>query len=278
LEKFLISPLRTLLFTPATRPERFAKAAQVGADVLIIDLEDAVAPRDKSRARDNVIAALPELATSSAACAIRINGLDTRAGLADLMALLESAVQPKILILPKIDAASKVSMVDRLLSESASDTKLIGLIESAAGIKRIDDIANATPRLCALMLGAADLAADYGCGAQAFTLEIARVHLVQACALAGIAPIDSPFFAIDDIDGLHQEAERAVDMGFAGKAAIHPNQIQVIGMAFTPTPESIDRARVVLSVMEKGVGTVDGKMVDEAMARWARRVLVHLAE
>jgi (S)-citramalyl-CoA lyase len=265
--------LRSALFTPATHPERFAKAEEAGADLLIIDLEDAIAPKDKKSARASAFTTLNAAKKTPFPCIIRINGLDTSAGLCDVLELLASPVQPEFLLLPKTESAAHLQIVDRLLSEKGLSTKLIGLIESAVGLKAISDIAHATPRLAALMFGAADLAADLGCGPFAANLTFARASLVSACATAAIAAIDSPFFDIRDLAGLERAAFQAADMGFAGKAAIHPSQVAAINLAFTPTSDEIDEARAILIENQRGVGQVNGVMVDEAVARKARRVL-----
>jgi (S)-citramalyl-CoA lyase len=265
--------LRSALFTPATHPERFAKAEEVGADLLIIDLEDAIAPKDKKSARATAFTTLNAAKEMPFPCIIRINGLDTSAGLFDVLELLASPVQPEFLLLPKTESAAHLQIVDRLLSEKGLSTKLIGLIESAVGLEAVSDIAHATPRLTALMFGAADLAADLGCGPFAANLTFARVSLVSACATAAIAAIDSPFFDIRDLSGLERAALQAADMGFAGKAAIHPSQIAAINQAFTPTADEIAAARAILIENCRGVGQVNGVMVDEAVARQARRVL-----
>jgi (S)-citramalyl-CoA lyase len=265
--------LRSALFTPATHPERFTKAEEVGADLLIIDLEDAIAPKDKKSARATAFTTLNAAKETPFPCIIRINGLDTSAGLCDVLELLASPVQPEFLLLPKTESAAHLQIVDRLLSEKGLSTKLIGLIESVVGLKAVSDIAHATPRLAALMFGAADLAADLGCGPFAANLTFARVSLVSACATAAIAAIDSPFFDIRDLAGLERAALQAADMGFAGKAAIHPSQVAAINLAFTPTSDEIDEARAVLIENQRGVGQVNGVMVDEAVARNARRVL-----
>src|SRR6476661_5333714 len=147
-------PIRTRswLFTPATRPERFVKAAEAGADVLLIDLEDAVAPRDKSAARTT---ALDQRAGTLRA--LRINGLDTRAGISDLDALLGSAASPDFLVLPKTETAGHLQILDRLLTAVGKATRLVGLIESARGLAAVEAISTATPRLAGLMFGAADM-------------------------------------------------------------------------------------------------------------------------
>lgn len=270
--------LRSALFTPATHPERFAKAEEVDADILIIDLEDAIAPKDKKSARATAFITLNAAKETRFPCIIRINGLDTSAGLCDVLELLASPVQPEFLLLPKTESAAHLQIVDRLLSEKGLSTKLIGLIESAVGLKAVSDIAHATPRLAALMFGAADLAADLGCGPFAANLTFARVSLVSACATAAIAAIDSPFFDIRDLAGLERAALQAADMGFAGKAAIHPSQIAAINQAFTPTADEIVAARAILIENCRGVGQVNGVMVDEAVARQARRVLVRAGQ
>ena len=265
--------LRSGLFTPATRAERFSKAAETGADLLFIDLEDSVAQADKEHARDQAIAALLMPRSTHTAQALRINSIKTRAGLTDLIALIESGAYPDVLLLPKTESAAEVSLVDDILRQSKADTRLIPLVESAKGLRALDEIAGATDRMIAIMLGAADLAADLGCSPDASNLNIARASLVSACAIAGIAAMDSPYFDVRDAEGLIREAEKARNMGFIGKAAIHPNQVAAINTIFSPSPEAIARAHKVLEINEKGVGTLDGQMIDEAIARQARRIV-----
>jgi (S)-citramalyl-CoA lyase len=268
------APIRTRswLFTPATRPERFAKAAEIGADVLLIDLEDAVAPRDKGAARTT---ALDRLAGPRAGTlrALRINGLDTRAGIADLDALLGSAASPDFLVLPKTETAGHVQILDRLLTAVGKATRLVGLIESARGLAALEAISTATPRLAGLMFGAADMSADLGAATTWQPLVYARGRLIAVCASADILAIDSPFFELHDEAGLKQEVTAAVALGFSAKAAIHPAQIGPINAALTPSAGAVEKARAVIAVNAKGVGTVDGEMIDEAVARKARRTL-----
>lgn len=264
---------RTWLFTPATRPERFAKAKDSGADVLLIDLEDAVAPRDKDEARRAALNALSATTRPAARIALRVNALDSAQGLADLSAVLATDAAPDFLVLPKTESATHLHILDRLLSTRAFDTLLVGLVESARGLQAANAIATATPRLHGLMLGTADLAADLGTEPAWEPLLYARSHLVAACAAGGIAAIDTPFFDLRDADGLAVEARRAVSLGFVAKAAIHPNQVAAINAALTPTEQQVAEARAVLTENKKGVGTVSGRMIDEAVARRARRIL-----
>lgn len=266
-------PHRSWLFTPATRPERFAKAGQSDADILILDLEDAVAPVDKDTAR---VAALAYLIQSSAGRprrALRLNGLDTPAGLADLSALLASSADPEFVVLPKTESAAHLRIVDRLLTGAHKQARLVGLIESARALADVDAIATSTSRLSALLVGGADMAADLGAEVAWEALLLARTRVVAACALAHVAPIDSPFFDIDDTGALQQEIRRSVALGFAGKAAIHPRQVGLINAALTPSIAEIEKARAILVENSKGVGVIDGQMIDEAVARRARRTI-----
>ena len=264
---------RSWLFTPATHSDRFAKASQAGADVAILDLEDAVAPKDKAQARTTALDYLARNPADGALHALRINGLDTRSGISDLDALLGSSAAPNFVVLPKTETAGHLQILDRLLTAAGKDTRLIGLIESAYGLAKVEAIATATPRLTGLMLGAADMAADLGAATAWEPLAFARGRLIAACALAGLTPIDSPFFDLHDEAGLKHEVAASVALGFAAKAAIHPAQIGAINAALTPSAEAVERARAILAENAKGVGTVDGQMIDEAVARKARRTL-----
>ena len=272
-----VSASRSWLFTPGTRPDRFAKASAVGADVAIIDLEDSVAPNEKESAREVALGYLASPRNARARIALRINGLDKAAGVADVNALLHRRTWPDFLVLPKTETSGHLQILDRLLAAAGANTRLIGIVESAAGLAAVEAISAATPRLAGLMLGAADLAADLGADAAWEPLAFARSRLVAASALHAVMPIDSPFFDIHDERGLREETGRAVALGFEAKAAIHPNQIAIINTALTPTEAAVAKARAIIAENAKGVGTVGGEMIDEAVARKARRVLAAAA-
>jgi (S)-citramalyl-CoA lyase len=263
---------RSWLFTPGTRADRFDRAAASGADVLIIDLEDAVAPAEKPAARTSAIQFCRER-SGTIQHAIRVNAIDSRAGLADIEALLGHARALDFVILPKVESAAHLRILDALLTEAGLPARLVALVETARGVAAVEDIAAATARLAGVMFGAADFAADLGASADWAALLYARGKLVTACAMAGIAAIDAPFFAIDDAGGLREEAAAAAALGFAGKAAIHPAQVAAINAGFTPSAGALETARRILAACETGVGQVDGRMVDAAMARQARRIL-----
>ena len=264
---------RSWLFTPATRPDRFAKAAAAGVDVAILDLEDSVAPADKDRARDTALNFLLGRKPDGIKHALRINGLDTAAGFRDVDALIKAGAAPDYLVLPKTESAGDLQILDRLLTVASIATKLVDIVESVRALAAVEAIAAATPRLAGLMLGAADMAADMGVATAWEPLAFVRARLVAACAPGGVTAIDAPYFDAHDTDGLKRGIARAVAFGFQAKAAIHPGQIAPINAALTPTPEAIEKAHAILAENSKGVGTVGGQMIDEAVARKARRIL-----
>jgi (S)-citramalyl-CoA lyase len=268
-----ILSLKSWLFTPATKADRFGRAAEVHADALIIDLEDAVALSDKQKARTAALQYLEQPAQGRLPCALRINAPVTRTGIEDLHLLLESSAAPDYIILPKCDSPAFISMVRVLLDQAAKKTEIIALIESAKGVEAIPDIVKSDVKPVGLLFGAADMAADLGAKTTWETLFFVRSRILQVAASAGVLVVDSPFFDIADLEGLKRETKAAEDLGFHGKAAIHPKQIYIINEVFTPSAEEVARARQILTVNQQGVGSVDHQMVDEAVARKARLVL-----
>jgi (S)-citramalyl-CoA lyase len=265
--------LKSWLFTPATKADRFGRAAEVHADALIIDLEDAVALADKQKARTAAVQYLEQPAESRLPCALRINAPVTRTGIEDLHSLLESSAAPDYIILPKCDSPGFVSMVRSLLDQAAKETQIVALIESAKGVEALPDIVKSDVRPVALLFGAADMAADLGAKTAWETLLFVRSRIVQVAASAGVVVVDTPFFDIADLEGLKRETKAAADLGFNGKAAIHPKQISIINEVFAPSAEEVAKARQILAVNQQGVGSVDHQMVDEAVARKARLTL-----
>ena len=275
--------VRSLLFVPGNRPERFAKAAAGGADGIIIDLEDAVGPPDKDVARAEVTAWLRTrhgvLRPGVLAC-VRINSVFTEFGLKDMLALVEATRAghaPDVVVLPKVESAIEVQLAARHLKPaSGAPPVLVALIESGAGLKAAVEIARAAPTLGALAFGGADLAADLRATLAWEPMLAHRSRLVQAAAMAGIGAIDVPWLDIADEAGLATECARVRAMGFTGKLAIHPRQVEPVNTAFTPTAEEIEHARGVLAAFEAaagGVCTYRGKMIDEPVVAGARRTL-----
>lgn len=278
--------MRSWLFTPATRPDRFANAKKSGVDVLIVDLEDAIQPDQKTAARHEVrqlldapdSGALPTLA-------VRINSPRTRWGLDDLLMLLDAARAPHFILLPKIESAAEVTQVGALLDEARKACKLVPMIESARGLDAAASIAQASVpsvlgsnvHIAALNFGAADYASDVGAQPASLALQWARCRIASACAQAGVPALDSPCFAIHDAAILQTELDFASTNGFVGKTAIHPSHVAPINAAFTPSAQRVEWAKRVIDACDAGAAVVDGRMVDEAIAREARRVLAAIS-
>ena len=256
-----ITTIRTPLFVPANRPERFARAAASGADAIILDLEDAVAPDAKDAARAALRRDFTDLPVI-----VRINAAGTAAHDADLAAM--AALCPDAVMLPKAESAAGCQAVARALNAMP----LIALIESARGLAHARDIA-ATPGVVRLAFGSVDFCADLGCAHLPELLLPARSELVLAARLAGIAaPIDGVTVQLDDPQISHDDAAHARALGMTGKLCIHPRQIAPVRRAFAPSDAEIDWARRVLTSGE-GAVSVDGAMVDEPVRLRARAIL-----
>lgn len=262
---------RSWLFTPGSRPDRFRKAAATQAEALILDLEDAVAEADKAEARTHVLEFLRNPGAVRQKIAVRINPLDRAVGLEDLAALARLGPALAYVVIPKAEEPAELLLAARVLADAGSSADIVALVESARGVARAHELACASPRLAALLFGAADYAADLGQQVDLFQPDMARATVVNAAAAGGIAAIDSPFFAIDRPDALIAECSKVRALGFHGKAAIHPVQLEAIGV-FMPTIAELDLARRILDAAPHGVGMLDGKMIDIAMVRWARRI------
>jgi (S)-citramalyl-CoA lyase len=268
---------RSWLFTPATRPERFSKAREVGSDVLIVDLEDAVALDQKNGARASVEALLKEWAKrlDLPKLAVRINHPHSLLGHDDLGMLAASASAPEFIMVPKVESTEQIQSVVSLFRDVNRSVLIVPLVESIKGLNRVDAIAGCDS-VHSVMFGAADYASDARVQPDSLAMQLARCRVASACAMAGVKAIDAPCFAIHDAQALHDDLTFAQKNGFSAKAAIHPSHIEAINMAFTPSAARIDWARRVIAVSERGAGVVDGRMVDEAIAREAREVLAYI--
>lgn len=268
-----VQAIRSWLFTPATKADRFGRAAEAGADALIVDLEDGVGPSQKRQARSAALQYLEGLPAGGPPCALRINSVRTRAGLDDLQSFLNSTGKPDFLILPKCESVGEIEFLAALLTEAGKTAEILIQIETAKGVAALEAIARSEHRPGAFIFGAADMAADLGAQPQWESLLWVRSRIVHAAALGGIAIVDSPFFDFGDRDGLLHEAALAARLGFHSKCAIHPAQVSIINEVFTPSGEEIRKAQEILDATRHGAGSVSGQMVDEATARSARLVL-----
>jgi citrate lyase beta subunit len=266
--------LRSLLFVPASRPDRFAKALAAGADLVCADIEDAVAPPDKPAARAAALAFLREAAPAQPR-AVRMNGLRTPEGIADLAAIAGLGAANGVLLLPKAEHREEIAILDAVLSASGSTLSLIPLIESARGIHNAPGIA-ASPRVAALFLGGVDLAAELGVAPDATGLGTARGLLVLAARGAGVGLIDVPSLDVRDAEAGGRDALAARRLGFTAKAVLHPAQVAAVNAAFTPTAAEIAEAARYLRAFadaKGGVATLDGKLVEKPVIKRMEQVI-----
>jgi citrate lyase subunit beta/citryl-CoA lyase len=274
--------LRSLLFVPGDRADRFAKAAASGADALILDLEDAVAASAKDAARAAVGAWLGEGA--SLPRFVRINPVDGPLARADLDAL--AGTRPDGIMVPKAEGAATIAMLDPLLAERGlSDVPLLPIAtETPAAIFQLGSYGAVAHRLAGITWGAEDLPAAIGAatsreadGRYTAPYEMARSLTLFGAHAAGVAAIDTVYPAIRDEAGLAAYAARAARDGFTGMMAIHPAQVAAINAAFTPSAEAVARAQAIVDAFaanpDAGALQVDGRMVDAPHLTQARRVL-----
>ena len=273
---------RSTLYTPGDEPEKMRKSLTTDADAVVFDLEDAVAPAEKSYAREAIGEMLSETHTETEV-GVRINTLDT-GGATDIRAIAGGDTDPDMIALPMVESVEETVKLGSLLEAMDSDALVTAIVETGRGLVNAPEIA-ASEYVDVLGLGAEDLAAELGATRTAKGEEIihARQQVVTAAASGGIPCLDTVFTDIGDRDGLREDAERSVQVGFDGKIAIHPSQVGPINEAFTPPAERIEWARKVLEAKqeaadsEKGVFEVDGQMIDPPLIAQAQRV-VDLAE
>jgi (S)-citramalyl-CoA lyase len=266
---------RSLLFVPGLRPDRYLKALETQADCVCVDLEDAVAQGRKDESRELSLPLFSER-THQPERVLRVNGLRTVDGLRDLLAVVELAARPDALMLPKIKHAEEIRWLDELLTSKTIPMNLQVIIETADGLANAAEIAAASERVVALVFGAVDLSAELRSSQAWESLLYARSRVVHAAARAGIDAIDVPFLDLKDADALHLEARRSQQLGFTGKAAIHPAQLDVIHQVFSPTAEEVAKARRILARFAEstdGLVVVDGQLIEKPVVRAMQRVV-----
>ena len=268
---------RSLLFVPGLRPDRFVKALDSGADIVCVDLEDAVARNRKDEGRSLTLPLFAQRGYGHVEQMMRINALSTPEGLKDLTAIIESGAPPQSIMIPTIKSAEEVQLIEALLSTGAARyVRFCVIIETNQGLERAFDIARSSARIDSMILGAVDMSADLRCQKVWQALLYTRSRLVHAAASAGIDLLDVPFLTLDDPEGLREEANACAQLGFTGKASIHPNQLAIIHQAFTPDEKTIAKARKVCAAFEQGdtgLVVVDGELIELPVVRSMYRVL-----
>jgi citrate lyase beta subunit len=270
-------PRRSLLFVPGLQPNLYPKALGAGADIVCVDLEDAVAQPRKAEAR---AATLPMFAEDTGYPEVermlRINPISTVDGLKDLLALNECAAPPPSIMIPKPGSAHEIRLYDELLGGACADIEFHVIIESSEGLENVHEIAQASPRIKSLLFGAVDLSASLRSEKTWETMLYARSRVAHAAARFDLDLIDVPYLNLDDAEGHAAEARASRALGFTGKAAIHPKQIPVLNEIFTPLPELVDRARRIIAEFAAnttGLLVVDGELIERPVLRSMERVV-----
>ena len=283
-------PRRCGLFVPGSSARMLAKAASLGADELVLDLEDSVAPTVKQQARRQVVEALQ---TPLGRSAVRVNEVGSQYVLDDIRDLVTAPVPPDSLVVPKVESRDDVVFLDRLLAGLEQLTgraapRLQLLVETARGLRRVDELLSVSARVEAVVLGYADLAASlrrdaYDTTQAPETWLPYQASVVAAARAAGVRAVDGPHLVLDDETGLVAAARRARVLGFDAKWAVHPAQLPVISAAFRVDEDELRAAHEVLAAAgaaDQAVGalSVQGRMVDEAVLKQARNVLEQAGE
>ncbi|MDE1941704.1 MAG: CoA ester lyase [Betaproteobacteria bacterium] len=301
---------RSELAVPGSNPGLFEKAARSAADVIFLDLEDAVAPDDKAQARKNIIQALHDVDWGQKTMMIRINGLDTHYMYRDVVDIVETCPRLDMILIPKVGVPQDVYALDMLVTQieqATGRTRRIGfeaLIETALGMANVEAIAQASSRLEAMSFGVADYAASTrarttvigGVNKDSGVLtdkdaagrrdyywtdpwHAAQTRMLVACRAYGLRPVDGPFGDFGDPEGYVAAANRAAVLGYEGKWAIHPTQIELANQVFTPSEAEITKARRIMEAMEqaaregRGAVSLDGRLIDIASIRMAEGLL-----
>ncbi|KMK65492.1 CoA ester lyase [Puniceibacterium sp. IMCC21224] len=289
---------RSTLAVPASNVAMIQKAADSNADVVFLDLEDAVAPNDKEQARKNCIEALNDIdwKAKNKVTSVRINGLDTHYMYRDVVDVMEQAGSKlDVILIPKVGLPADVYMVEAMCNQiemAMGYTRKVGLealIETPLGMANVEALAAAPSRLEAMHFGVADYAAFH----KARTVNIGGLNpnypgdqwhaalsrMTTACRAYGLRPIDGPFGDFSDPDGFRDACKRGAALGIEGKWAIHPSQIDMANEEYSPTPAEVKRAeRILVALKEaaaqgKGAASLDGKMIDAASEKMANNVL-----
>lgn len=282
---------RSMLFLPGNTPNMLVNGAFLGADAVILDLEDAVAPSEKDAARVLVRNTIRYMDFRGCEVIVRINAVDSDFWQADLDEILPQ--KPDLILLPKSSSAQDVLAADAYIGQkeaalgfAPNTVRLMPLIETALGVENAFSIASACPRVAALFLGAEDLTADLRCQRTKAGREIeyARTRLVVAARAANVDVYDTPFTDVNDDEGIQTDAAYAKALGFTGKASISPRHVEVINRVFSPTEKEIDYAYEVMDAIrlakEQGRGAIAlrGKMIDAPIVARAEQTIAAARE
>ena len=270
---------RSFIFCPGNKPDMIPKALSSGADMVCIDLEDAIIPEHKSISRDSTVKAFENLLSpKDVETLIRINDVNSKDGIEDINAILNSKNTATGLMLPKIQSVEEDKNLEKQIIESKKNLNLHIIIETNMGLENSWSIAHSSPLIKSLLFGGVDMSADLGCNGDWFSLLYARSRVVHAAAGAGIDSIDVPFLDLEDMEGMNNEAQKSRNLGFSGKGSIHPKQIHQLNKIFTPSEEEIIYANKVITAFNDasdGLVVVDGKLIEKPVLRTALKTIAN---
>ena len=277
---------RSMLFVPGSNEKMATKSLGIDADSLIIDLEDSVAPHAKKDAREFVREFIKETDFGEKEVAVRINSLKTEYGNDDLNEMIQA--QPHTLVIPKVEKGKELKELDILMTQIEKQqnfpiegVKLMALIETPLGIINVDEIAMSTSRLTGLLFGAGDFTRETRgqITKERWELYYPLIKIIVAARAVNIDAVDSPYFDVKDPEGCEVNARQAKILGYDGKSAIHPSQVEVINKVFTPTPEEIERAKKVIELYQKaeaegkGATQLNGQLIEHVHVTISKRIL-----
>ena len=272
-----VRPRRSFIFTPGLKPEMFPKALRSGVDMVCIELEDGIAPKDKNEAREKALSIFQkQTIPENIEVILRINSIRSLFGLEDVRAILDTDFPPPAIMLPKVNDAEEIKILDDLLSERGHSCEIHPIIETNLGLEKAYEIAKSSERVVTLFFGLIDMSAELRCKLSWDQLLYARSRVVHAAASAGLDAIDGPFMDLEDPKGNIEQATLARDLGFSGKGSIHPNQVSDLNKVFSPSKEKIDKAKKITKIFEEantGLVMVDGKLIEKPVLREMYRTL-----
>ncbi|KAF7772081.1 citrate lyase subunit beta / citryl-CoA lyase [Pseudoalteromonas citrea] len=270
--------IKSLLCAPPNKYDVVSKSIEVNASVAHFDLEDSVPERQKEKARDLISASL--LRNNQIKTAVRINAIDTKYGLEDILFFINREVSPDFFILPKVEAPESVNIVGDILRQAFPNVKLFCVIESIKALKSLDRIVNASSYIDGLIFGSADFSESMGKVPSALDLTFARTEISLAANQINAYAIDSPCFSLENINELDQECRIARRLGYHGKIAIHPKQVSLINEVFSPTQEELDFSNEVIEASERlnhkscsSISTVKSNMIGPPFIKMARKII-----
>jgi citrate lyase beta subunit len=278
-------PRRSLLFVPGNDGRKLDRAEKASADTVVLDLEDAVAPSEKERAREEVASRIQGAAFAASEVAVRINAPGSPDFQADLVSVVPSGA--RLLLIPKVESALEFAAVAEAVSQleesaDAGSVRLLALVESARGVANLASIGQGSSRLEGLCFGNADFALDMGLpdgDPSSGVVYQSRCNLAIAAVAARVSPIDGVCLSVKDGDAFRAEATEAVRLGFHGKLCIHPSQVPLANEIFSPSEGQIAAARRIVEAWDaaairgKGVFSLDGKMIDAPLVEVQKQVL-----